>query len=66
MPLPKNRCSTLFTTGYKRLAEGGCKAFCFERLLWGFLLWTFGLLAFGFGRLLEGGLAKGKRISEGK
>jgi hypothetical protein len=23
IPFPKNCCSTLFTTGYKRLAEGG-------------------------------------------
>jgi hypothetical protein len=29
MPLPENHCSTLFTTGYKRLTEGGCKAFAF-------------------------------------
>jgi hypothetical protein len=27
MPLPENRCSTSFTTGYKRLTEGGHEAF---------------------------------------
>jgi hypothetical protein len=26
-PLPENCCSTLFTTGYERLAEGGHKIF---------------------------------------
>jgi hypothetical protein len=57
-PLPKNRCSTLFTTGCKRFAEGGKEvfAFSFGFLFWGFLLW-----AFWCGRLLEG-----KRIAEGK
>jgi hypothetical protein len=34
MVLPKNCCSTsLFTTGYKRLAEGECKAFYDGRIL---------------------------------
>jgi hypothetical protein len=28
-PLPENYCSTLFTTGYKRLTEGGHEAFDF-------------------------------------
>jgi hypothetical protein len=28
-PLPKKCCSTLFTTGYKRLVEGGHEAFGF-------------------------------------
>jgi hypothetical protein len=44
-PLSKNHCSTLFTTGYKRLAEGGCEAFAF---VFGFLLWAFAFLTFGF------------------
>jgi hypothetical protein len=47
MALPKNRCSTLFTTGYKRL-EGGCQAFAF-----GFLFWDFWLLVFLRGRLFD-------------
>jgi hypothetical protein len=41
MPLPKNCCFTLFTTGYKRLTEGGWGVFAL-----GFLLEAF---AFGFG-----------------
>jgi hypothetical protein len=36
-PLPEN-CSTSFTTGYKRLAEGGYGPFCFEALAFGFWL----------------------------
>jgi hypothetical protein len=28
-PLPENCCSTLFTTGYKKLTEGGCRDFAF-------------------------------------
>jgi hypothetical protein len=43
--LPENLCSTLFTTGYKRLTEAGCEAFafgffCFEAFAFGF--WAFG------------------------
>jgi hypothetical protein len=42
----------LFTIGYKRLAEGGCKAFGWGRLFdRGFLT---------EGKVLEGGLLKGK------
>jgi hypothetical protein len=75
MPLPENFCSTLFTTGYKRLTEGGHKAFCFGGfcfeafalgiLLWGFLLeaFAFGFWAFGF---LMWEAMEGKRIVEGK
>jgi hypothetical protein len=52
-PLPKNCCSTfLFTTGYKRLAEGG------HRLFHG------GFLAGG--KLLKGGLLKGKELLKEK
>jgi hypothetical protein len=43
MPLSENRCSTLFTTGYKRLTEGGHEAFAF---------WVKG----GFWLLVEGRL----------
>jgi hypothetical protein len=57
MPLPENHCSTLFTTGYKRLTEGGCEAFS----LWAF---AFGLLVFWCGRLFFGG--KGKELLKGK
>jgi hypothetical protein len=49
MSLPENCCSTLFTTGYKRLAEGGNKTFAF-----GF--WAFGLLGFWLWLLDEGRL----------
>jgi hypothetical protein len=55
MPLPENCCSTLFTTGYKRLTEGGCAAFAL-----GFLL-----EAFAFGFLMWEAL-EGKRIVEEK
>jgi hypothetical protein len=51
MPLSKNRCPTLFTTGHERLTEGEREAFAL----------VFGLLAFWYGRPLEG-----KRIAKGK
>jgi hypothetical protein len=59
-PLP-----TLFTTGYERFTEGGCQAFFFSFAL-GFLLFALGfwLLAFWYGKLLEGKIiAEGKRIA---
>jgi hypothetical protein len=70
-PLPENHCSTLLTTGYKRLAEGRSKALLLALLL------ASGLLAFvfltgkafwlsGCGRLLEGKSARGKRTAEGR
>jgi hypothetical protein len=67
MPLPEECCSTsLFTTGYKRLAEGGWEAFG------GFWMWEdFGwerLFDGGFlaeGKLLKGGLLKGKELLKG-
>jgi hypothetical protein len=53
-PLPKNHHSTLFTTGYKRLTEGGHQAF------------VLGRLAFWCWRLLEGKrIAEGKRLLKG-
>jgi hypothetical protein len=58
---------TLFTTGYKRLTEGGLGF-----LLWAvylrLLLFAFGLLAFGFlmwKALERKRIVKGKRIAEG-
>jgi hypothetical protein len=40
MPLPENCCSTsLFTTGYKRLAEGEHEAFGWGRLFDGEFFW---------------------------
>jgi hypothetical protein len=55
----------LFTTGYKRLAEGGCKAFWME----GFLMGSFlagGRLLKGDNELMKGRIAEGKRIAEGE
>jgi hypothetical protein len=77
MSLPENHCSTLFTTGYKRLTEGGWRAFALGFLLWAFCLrlLLFGFWAFGFlmwealegKRIAEGEkIAVGKRIAEGK
>jgi hypothetical protein len=52
-PLPENSCSTsLFTTGYKRLNEGG--------------LFDGGGFLMGFFFLAEGRIAEGKRIVEGE
>jgi hypothetical protein len=50
MPLPENCCSTLFTTGYKRLTEGGHEIFALENFWFGLLLWgfCFKLFALGF------------------
>jgi hypothetical protein len=69
----------MFTTGYKRLTEGGWGddfllwAFVLGFLLWAFclrlLLLAFGLLTFGFfmwEALKRKRIAKGKRITEGK
>jgi hypothetical protein len=54
MPLPENCFSTsLFTTGYKRLTEGGQEAFGWGRL-------------FGEGFFAEGRIAEGRRISKGE
>jgi hypothetical protein len=55
---PRKLLLTLFTTGYKRLAEGGCQAFGFDfGLKRGFLMW----------KALEGKrIAEGKRIVEGE
>jgi hypothetical protein len=57
MSHPKNRCSTLFTTGYKRFTEGGHQAFGLRLLVFalglfalGFLMWE----AFGRERTSEG------------
>jgi hypothetical protein len=59
-PFPENCCSTLFTTGCKRLTEGGQEAFASEAFC--FLMgMAFELLVFWCGRLLEG-----KRIAEGE
>jgi hypothetical protein len=66
--LPENHCSTLFITGYKRLTEGGHRAFAFWAFWWGRLLLLFGLLllAFGlFGFLIWEAL-EGKMNVEGK
>jgi hypothetical protein len=53
MLCPENWCSTLFTTGYKRIAEGGYEAF------------GFGFWFFGCGKLLEGRIA-GRRLLKGE
>jgi hypothetical protein len=51
-PFLENCCSTLFTTEFKRLAEGG-HSFCFGLLLeafifaFGFWIWAFEVLALG-------------------
>jgi hypothetical protein len=70
MPLPENHCSTLFTTGYKRLTEGEHEAFCFcfggFFALGAFLLWSFVLGLLGFGLFGEGGIWKGKEFLKGK
>jgi hypothetical protein len=72
MPLPENCCSTLFTTGYKRLTEGGCQAFALRLLLFGFLMGkAFGLRLLGFlgfwcGRLLEGKKIEGRETAKGE
>jgi hypothetical protein len=42
-------CSTLFTTGYKRLTEGGCGG--------AFTFWFFEVLAFGFSGFLAFGFS---------
>jgi hypothetical protein len=39
-----NCCSTLFTTGYKRLTEGGCQAFLLGRFAFALRLLLFGFL----------------------
>jgi hypothetical protein len=61
MPFPEKWCSTtLLTTGYERLPEGGLEAFllwgfcfegfCFEALYFGvFSLWAFCFGAFAWG-----------------
>jgi hypothetical protein len=52
-PLPEKCSSTsLITTGYKRLAEGGCEAFGWERLFDGGF--------FAEGRIVGGRLLKGE------
>jgi hypothetical protein len=57
MPLPKPFSTSLFTTGYKRLTEGGRKAFGWGRFfdgVWGWL---------AEGKLLKGELLTEKRIA---
>jgi hypothetical protein len=58
MPLPENPCSTLFTTEYKRLTEGGCTAIALGLLFWGLLLEAF----FAFWLFDVGGFWKGKEL----
>jgi hypothetical protein len=69
-PLPENLCSTLFTTVYKRLAEGGCQAFVGEAFCSLLKAFAFGFLTekpFWCGRFLEGKrIAEGKRLLKGK
>jgi hypothetical protein len=62
MLLPKKPCSTsLFTIGYKRVAEGGHKAFWVK----GGFLDEVSLLVVG-GFLMKGGLLKGNKLMKGK
>jgi hypothetical protein len=69
--LPENHCSTQFTTVYKRLTEGGYKAFCFGHLLWasGFLIrkafWVFGCRRLLEGKIAGGTLLKGENELKG-
>jgi hypothetical protein len=57
-------CSTLFTTGYKRLTEGGLKAFCFGAFC--FRAFALGAFALDFWLFDVGGLWKGKGLLKGK
>jgi hypothetical protein len=72
-PFPENCCSTLFTTGYKRLTEGGHQASGFWLLEGEAFLDVRGCEALGFwmewkllkGEFLKGGLLKGKEFLKG-
>jgi hypothetical protein len=44
MLLPENPCSSLFTTGYKRLPEGGHQAFALGAFAFDLRLVVFGFL----------------------
>jgi hypothetical protein len=67
MPLPENHCSILFTTGYKRLPEGGCQAFCFGGLFALGAFFALGLLleAFAFGFWAFCFLSEGRLLAFG-
>jgi hypothetical protein len=56
-----NCCSTLFTTVYKRLPEGGRGAFCL--LPWAF---AFCFQLFSVGSFWKGKIAEGKKIAKGE
>jgi hypothetical protein len=65
-PLPENHCSILFTTGYKKLTEGGLggegRCGC---LLWAFALGLFAWLL-GFWLSEMGGFGREKDCQRGK
>jgi hypothetical protein len=70
-PLPENHCSTLFTTGYKRLAGRGHSVFALGAFYFGdfLLLGLFTLETFGFlgeGRLFDVGDFGREKDAEGK
>jgi hypothetical protein len=62
--LRKEKCcsTSLFTTGYKRLAEGGCEDFGWGRFFDG----GFWLKGNFWREIAEGRISKGKRTAEGE